>query len=103
MKKIILSAAILAVAGLATVKASSIVKHPVTITVQQDTSQKTPVKLEALPDPVKATLKDDAFKEWIPVSAADVKSGAVEYFEITVKKGTEIRAVKIGPDGKIIQ
>jgi len=102
MKKIILSAAVLAIAGLTTVKANTISKHPVAITIQADSVQKTPVKLEALPDPVKTTLKGDAFKDWIPAAAFDVKAGSAEYYEVDVTKGTETRAIKIGADGKLI-
>lgn len=102
MKKIILSAAVLAIAGLTTVKANNVIKNPVAMTMQQDTA-KTAVKLEELPDAVKTTLKDDAFKEWVPSAASKVKTDNAEYYEITVKKGEETKFVKIGADGKIIQ
>jgi len=102
MKKVILSAAILALVGLTTVNAKTITKSPVvvTIAIQQE---KTPVKMEELPDAVKTTLKDDAFKEWVPSEAFHIKTDKAEYYEIDVKKGAETRAVNIGPDGKIIQ
>lgn len=102
MKKIILSAAILAICGLTVAKANFVVLNPAATTIQQDTVT-TPVDLQNLPDPVKKTLEDPTFKEWVPTTASDVKIGANEYYLIAVKKGQEIRAVKIGPDGKIIQ
>ncbi|WP_448633745.1 hypothetical protein [Pedobacter panaciterrae] len=49
MKKIILSAAFLAVAGLTTVKASDI-KNSVEVAVRQDSTTKTPVELKDLPE-----------------------------------------------------
>ncbi|MGY0040792.1 hypothetical protein [Pedobacter sp. NJ-S-72] len=65
MKSIILTAAaLLAITGISTVKAAEI-KAPLAITmrmdstqkVQQDSTQKVPVKLEELPAPVITTLK----------------------------------------------
>jgi hypothetical protein len=102
MKKIILSAAILAFAGLTTVKANILPRNPVAVTIQQDTVR-TPVKLEELPDAVKTTLSDATFKVWVPTSANHVKAPNTEYYEITVKKGDQTQVVKIGPDGKVIQ
>lgn len=104
MKKIILSAAVLAFAGLTTVKANTTSKNPASITIhiQQDTTQKTPVKMEDLPDPVKTTLKADLFKEWIPSAAFLIKKEGKEYYEIDVQKGEEKRMANIGPDGKMI-
>jgi hypothetical protein len=103
MKKIILSAAILAVAGLATIKANGTVKTPIAVTIQADSLQKTPVKLEELPDPVKTTLKADVFKEWVPAGAFLVKAPKSTYYEIDVKKGTDQKSVNIGADGKVVQ
>lgn len=103
MKKFILSAALLAFAGLATVKASDI-KAPLALTVQQDSTSKVPVKLEELPDAVKATLQSDKYKEWIPqtaflITAADKTS----WYQIDVKKGEQTASLKVGKDGKVIE
>ena len=56
MKKIILSAAFLAFAGISAVNASE-VKNPVAITVKQDSVTKAPVELKDLPEAVKTTLQ----------------------------------------------
>lgn len=103
MKKFILSAAFLAFAGVAAVQANDI-KVPVTITVQQDSTTKVPVKLEELPDAVKATLKSDKYKDWTPtgaflITAADKSS----WYQVDVKKGEETSSLKIGKDGAVIQ
>ncbi len=103
MKKIILSAAFLAFAGIATVQANE-VTSPVAITVAQDSTTKTPVKLEELPDAVKATLQSDNYKEWVPTTAFLVTAAdKSEHYLIDVKKGEETGSLKIGKDGAIIE
>jgi len=103
MKKIILSAAFLAVAGLASVKASEI-KNPVAITIQQDSTTKTPVELKDLPEPVQKTLQSDPVKEWTPTAAFLLtKEDKTQYYQVDVKKGEESGSLKIDKDGKVIQ
>jgi len=103
MKKIILSAAILAVAGLTSVKASEI-KNPVMISVHQDSTTKTPVELKDLPEPVQKTLQSDAVKEWTPTAAFLVTNADKStYYQVDVKKETETGSLKIDKDGKVIQ
>ena len=103
MKKLILGAiAVLAFAGTTEVKANSLTQ-PVTSTVQ-DSVTKTPVKLEELPDAVKATLQSDQVKEWTPSAAFLVKTAkGEEYYQIDVAKGEEKAFLRIGKDGKVIQ
>ncbi len=105
MKKVILSAAVLLVAGLATVKANTLPTnmHTVAIVNQADSLQKTPIKLDELPAPVKTVLQTDVFKTWVPSEAFDVKAGTTEYYEVDVKKGAETKALKFDKAGKIIQ
>jgi hypothetical protein len=103
MKNLILSAAVLAFAGISTVKASAI-KVPVAITIQQDSTTKTPVKLEELPAPVTTTLKADAYKDWAPTAAFLVTNAdKTSYYHIDVKKGTEVAFIKINKDGVVVQ
>lgn len=103
MKKIILSAAFLAFAGLSAVQASEI-KVPVVINAQQDSVTKTPVELKDLPDAVKATLASDKYKEWIPTAAFLVtKADKSEHYQIDVKKGEETASLNIGKDGVVIE
>jgi len=103
MKKIILSAAILAVAGLTSVKASEI-KNPVMISVHQDSTTKTPVELKDLPEPVQKTLQSDPVKEWTPTAAFLVTNADKStYYQVDVKKETETGSLKIDKDGKVIQ
>ncbi|MBB5634181.1 hypothetical protein HDE68_000066 [Pedobacter cryoconitis] len=112
MKNIILTAAaLLAITGISTVKASEIkaplaitIKMDSTLKVHQDSTQKVPVKLEELPAPVATTLKADAYKDWkatdaFLVTAAD-KS---QYYLINVAKNTEKAFIKINKDGVVVQ
>ena len=102
MKKFILSAvAVLALAGTATEKAQTVSNPPAVTT--QDSTSRTPVKLEELPQAVTTTLQSDAYKEWTPSSAFLVKTQKEEYYLIEVKKGQETANVKIGKDGQVIQ
>jgi hypothetical protein len=102
MKKIILSAAILAVAGLTSVKASEI-KSPVVVAVQ-DSTTKTPVELKDLPEAVTKTLQSDPVKAWTPTAAFLVTNAdKTTYYQVDVKKEQETGSLKIDKDGKIIQ
>ncbi|ETZ22545.1 MULTISPECIES: hypothetical protein [Pedobacter] len=103
MKKIILSAAFLALAGLTTVKASDI-KNPVRVAVQQDSVTKAPVELKDLPEPVQKTLQSEPVKAWTPTAAFLVTNpDKSTYYQVDVKKETETGSLKIDKDGKIIQ
>ncbi|MEJ2879917.1 hypothetical protein [Pedobacter sp. GR22-6] len=103
MKKIILSAAFLAVAGLTTVKASDI-KNPVAVAVVQDSTTKTPVEIKDLPDAVKTTLASEPVKDWIPTASFLVTlADKSTYYQVDVKKEEETKSLKIAADGKIIE
>lgn len=152
MRSFILSAAVLAIAGVSTVKANEI-KNPIAIqsdsaaysvkldstantfrtdsaaytvaadstintmktdsaaytakldsTVKQDSSAKVPVKVEALPEPVKATLKADAYKEWTPTTAFLITNADKStYYQVDVKKDDKVAFLKVGADGVVQQ
>lgn len=103
MKNLILGAVILAFTGISTVKANG-AKTSVTIITQQDSTTKTPVKIDALPDAIKATLSSDKYKEWTPVAAFLIKdSSKAEYYQIDIKKAEETASLKIGKDGVVIE
>ena len=103
MKKIILSAAFLAIAGLTTVKAGG-VTHMEPLSLQQDSTTKVAVELENLPDSVKMTLQSEPVKSWIPVDAYFITNpDKSSYYLINLKKEDEVGSLKIDKDGKIIQ
>ena len=103
MKNFILSAAILAFAGVSTVKANEI-KTPIAITVQQDSSSKVPVKVEALPEAVKTTLKADAYKGWEPTTAFLITNAdKTAFYQVNVKNGEKLAFLKVTKEGTVIQ
>lgn len=65
-------------------------------------NERTPVKVEELPDPVKNILGSDAYKEWTPSEAFLVK-GEHEYYEITIKKEAEVKILKLNKEGIVVE
>lgn len=103
MKKIILSAAFLALAGLTTVKATE-VKNNVQVVAYQDSTTKTPVELKDLPEAVQKTLQSEPVKAWTPTEAFLVTNAdKTSYYLINVKKEAETGSLKIDKDGKVVQ
>ncbi|WP_244216023.1 hypothetical protein [Pedobacter kyonggii] len=104
MKKFVLAATVLALAGFSAVQASEVntIKNAAIVAVQ-DSAVKTPVKLEELPEPVTTALKSDAYKGWTATEAFSVKEGTKEYYLINIKKEAETGSVKIDKDGKPVQ
>jgi hypothetical protein len=102
MKKMILAAAFLTFAGLTTVKASE-VKTPAMV-IQQDSTTKTPVKIDELPDAVKTTLQSDKYKEFTP-SAAYLVTAAnkSEWYVVELTKEGQTGSLKIGKDGVVVE
>jgi len=101
MKKLILSAAFFALAGFGAANASNVNKTEVVAV--QDTLVKTPIKLEELPDAVKATLKTDPYKDWTATAAFSVKDGDKSYYQVDVKNEEKVATLKFGADGKPIE
>jgi hypothetical protein len=65
---------------------------------------KTAVKLEDLPDAVKATLASPSLKAWTPTEAFLVKSAdGKEYYAINIKKDDEVGSVQIDKEGKPVK
>lgn len=95
-----LSALFVAFAATATI-AQPVKTVFVEIVAQQE---KTPIKLEELPDAVKTTLSGEQFTDWAPSAAFVVtpEEGA-KYFEVTLNKGEEVKVVNLSEDGKVIE
>ncbi|WP_316811815.1 hypothetical protein [Pedobacter heparinus] len=103
MKKIILSAAFFALAGLTTVKATE-VKNQVQVVSFQDSTTKTPVELKDLPEAVQKTLQSEPVKAWTATEAFLVTNAdKTTYYLINVKKEAETGSIKVDKDGKIVQ
>ena len=105
MKKLVLGAlAVIAFAGTTEAKANTLTNVSAVTSTVQDSTTKSAVKLEDLPDSVKATLQSDQVKEWTPSTAFLVKnSKGEEYYQIDVAKGEEKTFLRIAKDGKLIQ
>jgi len=102
MKKLILSAAIIALAGFTTVQAGEI-KNKIELVSVQDSVVKTPIKLEELPKPIADILKTEPYATWTPTAAFSVKDGTKEYFQVDVKKEEQVGSLKFDKDGKPVE
>lgn len=100
MKKLIFSAFVLA--GLSFTSAHAAVKTTSAYTYKAE-DQKSTIKADSLPAPVKATLKGADYAGWEVASATEVKSAKAPYYEIQLKKGTEVKTVKLDKDGKKVE
>lgn len=95
-----LSALLVAFAATATI-AKPIQTTTIQIMVQDDRS---PIKLEELPDAVKETLSSEEFAEWTPTEAFVItKKEGPKYYEVSLKKGEEVKVVNFSEDGKVIE
>ncbi len=64
----------------------------------------TPVTLEELPAPVKATLASEKLKTWTPSGAQLMKDASgKEYYSIELKQANQVGTVKLGKDGKPVK
>ena len=64
-----------------------------------DVDERTPVKLEDLPDPVKKTLAGADYAAWKPVAAYWIKGEKTPYYEIEATKGTEKAVIRLNEKG----
>jgi len=99
MKKIMLSAAVLAFAGMTTVNAETI-KTPVATAIVVNLQDKTPVNAEDLPDAVKTALAGDDYAGWSVKEAFSVQSGGVNTYEISLQKDDENRVISLNEAGE---
>lgn len=98
-----LSAAVLAFAGMASVNAEMI-KAPLTSEVVMFIQDKTPIEASNLPDDVKKALAGDEYAGWTVKEAFAVKPAeGVGFFEISLQKDDEIRVVNLDEAGKVIE
>lgn len=70
-------------------------------TAEATQQEKTPIKVEELPEAVKTTIAGDEYKGWTPKSASVVK-GEAEFYEVILVKGEETSIVKFDKEGKKI-
>lgn len=94
-----LSAAVLAFAGMTTVNAETI-KTPVASAIVMNLQDKTPIDAQDLPDAVKTALAGDDYSEWTVKEAYSIQAGGVSTYEISLQKGDESRVVNLNEAGE---
>lgn len=102
MKKLFV-AAVVALAGFTVQQAQAIETVKIEKVVVKDGEEKTPIKLEELPQAIQDVLKTDTYKEWTPTAAFAVKDGEKSYFQVDVKKGEETASLKFTEDAKPVE
>ncbi|MEO6684389.1 MAG: hypothetical protein ABIN24_00430 [Dyadobacter sp.] len=101
MKKLIMSAVALTLISFASVQATPILEPNQAITVTQE---KVSVKPDDLPSAVKATINSDAFAGWKVTTAYLVTNDdKTQYYDLSVKKGSESARVKLDKNGKNVE
>ncbi|WP_159467699.1 hypothetical protein [Dyadobacter sp. 3J3] len=101
MKKLIMSAVALTLISFASVQATPITEPNHAATVTQE---KVSVKPEDLPAAVKATINSDAFAGWKVTTAYLVTNDdKTQYYDLSVKKGSENARVKLDKNGKNVE
>ncbi|TKT90258.1 hypothetical protein [Dyadobacter frigoris] len=101
MKKLIMSAVALTLISFASVQATPVTEPNHAITVTQE---KVSVKPEDLPAAIKATINSDAFAGWKVTTAYLVTNDdKTQYYDLSVKKGSENARVKLDKNGKNVE
>lgn len=99
MKRVIIGAIALALISISGVSANVSQKDVTTVTSSH--FDKTPVKPEDLPQPVKTVLAND-YRGWEVTSAFWVTGDGLEHYEVNLMKGPDRQTVKFDKDGKIL-
>lgn len=80
---------------------SNNLKTPETAQQAPAQEEKTKIKSEELPAPVKKALESQDYRGWLIDSA--FKYTATETYEVNLKNGAETKVVKFDKDGKVVQ
>lgn len=105
MKKLMLSAAVLAFAGFtATNVNAETTNFPAASEVVMGVQDKTPVNPEDLPDAVKAALAGEEYSEWSVNEAFSVAPAeGIPFYEISLKKDQETKVVNLNEAGEVVE
>ncbi|UBM57833.1 hypothetical protein LAG90_13565 [Marinilongibacter aquaticus] len=99
-ERMIIGAMALALISVSGLNAKMTPTQAVNLTVVQ--SDKTPVKPEDLPEPIKNVLKSDGFAGWEVESAFLVSGDGADYYEINLIKGADKQSMKFDKDGNVL-
>lgn len=100
MKKLIISAFMLAAVASYAQDKKVTADTPVQAAAVKDESAKTKVDPAALPEPVKTTLSAETYKDW-KIAEAWVVKAEQEYYMVDLKKDDKTITVNIDKDGKV--
>jgi hypothetical protein len=113
MKKVVIAAFTLVTLGVVSANAQTeqtptqtapAATQPAQAAPATSTEDKTAVKLDELPEAVKATLASPSLKAWTVTEAFLVKTAdGKEYYAINIKKEDEAGSVKLDKEGKPVQ
>ena len=101
MKKLIMATMVLSVVyQIPSSFSNAIANSNVEVLVQDKMS----VKPEDLPEPIKSTLAAGAYASWEVTEAFLItRSDKTQYFEIIVKKGSEMSKINLDKDGRKVE
>lgn len=105
MKKLMLSAAVLAFAGFtATNVNAETTNFPTASEVVMGVQDKTPVNPEDLPDAVKEALAGEEYAEWsVKEAFAVAPADGVPFYEISLQKDQETKVVNLNEAGEVVE
>ena len=105
MKKLMLSAAVLAFAGFtATNVNAETTNFPAASEVVMGVQDKTPVNPEDLPDAVKTALAGEEYAEWsVKEAFAVAPADGVPFYEISLQKDQETKVVNLNEAGEVVE
>jgi len=101
MKKLIVSAFALTVLSSVMQQSNPTMACPIVEFIIQD---KVSVKPEDLPQPIKTTLATDVYAGWEITEAFIItKEDKTQFFEISLKKGSETAKINLDKDGRKVE
>lgn len=98
MKKIIIAAIALTFGGITNVVSANTGNIEIT-----SEDNRTPIKVEDLPEAVKKSLASTAFEGWTAVSAYLVEGVAGSHYEVTLTKEAEKKTVNFDKEGNTVK
>jgi len=99
MKKAIFAVIAIACAGYTNAQTETTATANINVATNVEDQEKTPLKVEELPDAVRKALAGDAYTGWTTAEAFLVKSQK-PYYEIKMVRGEEKMVVNLDNEGK---
>lgn len=101
MKRLIISAIALTLVSFVSAEAST---SKISSFVEFVVQNKVSVRPEDLPQPIKTTLASDVYAGWDITEAFIItKEDKTQYFEISLKKGSETTKINLDKDGRKVE